>query len=585
MSYSSKNIILNKFLIFYFYTYFYKIKNGKNNLVTFNSNKYLNLNFDFFIFSNNSINCVLKHIYTYSYMIFFFNQKFIELNKIKFFNKFFNKYYIFFFSCFRNYYDNEMVFYKHFNINFLESTFKNLKKFSKINESRFFKKNFFSKIHLFKLKNKNKNNIKYFNKNILFYFYFFKKYKNFNLLNQSNSLILKNNFWFFFSNVYTFKINRYFEKKEKKLIFSLNNKNNFKKLFFINFYKNNLFKDSFDYKFILNNNKNDYNDAIFFKTNFTNENFFNIFLNKKIIFVKKIKLVKLVTNYNFCKNIFNQKLIFKNDIKKQQLYKFVLKLLLIWSENSFFSIHKQKHINFCSNLNLFNLFNSFCINELDDNVDNKYLDKPVIYNNHYPLFIFKNNFLDFFNFKLKKCSKPGNLKFAQYYILGFFEYFFKKKVFLKSISNSNMYIHNFNKLSYLFDEFRFFQLRVVKGLHIIEILEIIWFSLQNKDVYLLINWLRKIMEKTHLKNHKKFLNLLKAIMIKYSHIFLESFRLKGFFFDIRGKVGVAGNSKKRHFFFRIGKINLSKKDSKLDYQQNIVNTSFGVLGVTMILSY
>lgn len=93
------------------------------------------------------------------------------------------------------------------------------------------------------------------------------------------------------------------------------------------------------------------------------------------------------------------------------------------------------------------------------------------------------------------------------------------------------------------------------------------------------------MEKTHLKNHKKFLNLLKAIMIKYSHIFLESFRLKGFFFDIRGKVGVAGNSKKRHFFFRIGKINLSKKDAKLDYQQNIVNTSFGVLGVTMILSY
>jgi hypothetical protein len=93
------------------------------------------------------------------------------------------------------------------------------------------------------------------------------------------------------------------------------------------------------------------------------------------------------------------------------------------------------------------------------------------------------------------------------------------------------------------------------------------------------------MEKIHFKNHKKFLNLFKLIMLKYSYVFLETFRLKGFFFDIRGKVGVAGNSKKRHFFFRIGKINLSTKGFKLDHQQNIVNTSFGVLGVTMILAY
>jgi len=526
----------------------------------------------------------MKHIYTYLYIFFFFNQKFIELNKIKFFNKFFNKYYVYFYSCFRNYYDNEMVFYKHLNINFFESTFKNLKKFSKINESKFFKKNLFSKIHFFKLKNKNKT--EHFNKNILFYLYFFKKYKNLVLLKQSNDSILKNYFWFFFSNIYNYKVNYFFKKEKHELIYCNFDKKNLKKLFFLNFYKNSLMKDSFNYKFLINwykniVNKNNFSHKIWDKK----KNFFNIFFNKKIIFVKKFKFIKLAIFYKFYKNICNQKLIFKNDIKKQQLYKFILKLLLIWSENNFFSIQKEKYINFCSNLNLFNIFNNFCINELDNNVDNSYLNNSIIYNNHYPLFIYKNNFLNFFNFKLKKCSKPANLKFSQYYILGFFEYFFKKKVFLKSISNSNVKTHNFNKLSYLFDEFRFFQLRVVKGLHIIEILEIIWFSLQNKDVYLLINWLRKIMEKTHLKNHKKFLNLLKAIMIKYSHIFLESFRLKGFFFDIRGKVGVAGNSKKRHFFFRIGKINLSKKDSKLDYQQNIVNTSFGVLGVTMILSY
>jgi hypothetical protein len=93
------------------------------------------------------------------------------------------------------------------------------------------------------------------------------------------------------------------------------------------------------------------------------------------------------------------------------------------------------------------------------------------------------------------------------------------------------------------------------------------------------------MQKMHFKNHKKFLNLFKIIFLKYSHLFIEFFKINGFFFDIRGKVGVAGNSKKRHFSFRIGKINLSKKSIKLDFEQNIINTSFGVLGVTMILSY
>jgi hypothetical protein len=71
----------------------------------------------------------------------------------------------------------------------------------------------------------------------------------------------------------------------------------------------------------------------------------------------------------------------------------------------------------------------------------------------------------------------------------------------------------------------------------------------------------------------------------YSYIYLEVLSIKGFFFDIRGKVGVTGNSKKRHFFFRIGKTNISKRVFKIDHQQRVVRTATGSLGITMILSY
>ena len=74
-------------------------------------------------------------------------------------------------------------------------------------------------------------------------------------------------------------------------------------------------------------------------------------------------------------------------------------------------------------------------------------------------------------------------------------------------------------------------------------------------------------------------------MYKYAYVFIEVLRIKGFFFDIRGKVGVTGNSKKRHTFIKIGKLSKSTKKIKIDFNQNLVRTPSGVLGLTYILSY
>lgn len=94
-----------------------------------------------------------------------------------------------------------------------------------------------------------------------------------------------------------------------------------------------------------------------------------------------------------------------------------------------------------------------------------------------------------------------------------------------------------------------------------------------------------LMESINFKHHKKFLSFFNNFINKYSGVFMEVLGIKGFFFDIRGKVGVTGSSKKRHFFFKFGSINRSVKKSRIAINQNLVRTYSGVMGLTYIINY
>jgi len=93
------------------------------------------------------------------------------------------------------------------------------------------------------------------------------------------------------------------------------------------------------------------------------------------------------------------------------------------------------------------------------------------------------------------------------------------------------------------------------------------------------------MERVQFRNHKKFLNFFKLVTHAYSDVFIYSNSLSGFFFDIRGKVGVSGNAKKRHFSFSEGEFSKTTKSAKFDYQYQIVRTFTGAMGMTVIFYY
>ena len=93
------------------------------------------------------------------------------------------------------------------------------------------------------------------------------------------------------------------------------------------------------------------------------------------------------------------------------------------------------------------------------------------------------------------------------------------------------------------------------------------------------------MERIQFSKHKKFLSVFKNIVSKFPKFLMKKNKVKGFFLDVRGKVGVTGDAKKRNFFVSVGKRSKTTKNSKYDYQQGIVRTDTGALGITMIMYY
>jgi hypothetical protein len=100
-----------------------------------------------------------------------------------------------------------------------------------------------------------------------------------------------------------------------------------------------------------------------------------------------------------------------------------------------------------------------------------------------------------------------------------------------------------------------------------------------------MGWLTRTMCKIEFKKHRKFVKLLKFLLFKYRRFFLFFNKVKGVRFDIRGKLGVRGNAKKRHLAFNIRKNSFSQKKHRLEYKQGLVYTDTGVLGVTLIMAF
>ncbi len=144
--------------------------------------------------------------------------------------------------------------------------------------------------------------------------------------------------------------------------------------------------------------------------------------------------------------------------------------------------------------------------------------------------------------------------------------FFKLILWITSRTNSK-----FKK----FNRFFFYQ----------EFLEVLILSFWKQDIKFFELWIVKFLEKIHFKYHKNFFFLLDKFLKDFFKIFQQIFFIKGLKFDIRGKVSVSGNAKKRHYAIIHGKLSFSTKLNIISSTKNIIPTHTGVLGLELVLVY
>jgi len=82
---------------------------------------------------------------------------------------------------------------------------------------------------------------------------------------------------------------------------------------------------------------------------------------------------------------------------------------------------------------------------------------------------------------------------------------------------------------------------------------------KSQDLQIFLIFIKRKFEQAHFKKHKKILSILFDVLRK-NKILFALLNVQGFSFDIRGKVGVSGNAKKRHFFFSLGKITTTSQN-------------------------
>lgn len=185
------------------------------------------------------------------------------------------------------------------------------------------------------------------------------------------------------------------------------------------------------------------------------------------------------------------------------------------------------------------------------------------------------------------ASHSQNATSAYFYVqfvLTFLEKYTKKKIWLRL--NTKTQLNQF-WLNYctMFNNTQSFHIKkLYKLINTQELLEIFIQTLITCDLKILLFFIKLKLENTHFKNHKKILSIL-FDTFKKNKAALALSGVKGFSFDIRGKVGVAGNAKKRHLFFSMGKISTTSQNLKAQWQQINVWTPTGQMGVTCLIQY
>ena len=193
----------------------------------------------------------------------------------------------------------------------------------------------------------------------------------------------------------------------------------------------------------------------------------------------------------------------------------------------------------------------------------------------------KKSILFFKNSKFLKTRKKLNLFFfLNKFFINFLEMYFKSKIIINIKKGTNKLL--LKQISFRKFTIKYFKKHLRVGKQIIGIL---YYTFLLKDATIFVNFFKRIIERLNLKLHKKvFLGLRKLIKDLFKPLF-NFLGLSGVFFNIKGKIGVSGSSKKRRYFFHFGKHSITNRTLKVDIKSLPLWTPTGTLGFSFLVFF
>lgn len=317
--------------------------------------------------------------------------------------------------------------------------------------------------------------------------------------------------------------------------------------------------------------------------------FSSIIMISKLNIIFKLKLLSLTFLF-----ISNKNKKVKNPLQINWVFLYYFKQIQL---NYLFFNQGYKNINlFNANLKKLLFFKNNYVNSLFFyNIINykknykKFTNNLISNYNPYSVFFYYNQFVKNVNINSDKYYTnfyQNNLYFIRFFIFKYLNTFLKNKNLFLSLQKDNIKIIEKSILyKTLIKKTRRLGFLKEISFKIKSFINLVLICLYNKDIILLKNTVKGILEKLHFKKHKKFLYNLRVLLKSIAYIFFYKFKCLGLYIKVKGKIGVGGNSKKRIFIFKLGSFSFTKKSQKLTYAKDSIRTYSGVLGFESYLTY
>lgn len=378
----------------------------------------------------------------------------------------------------------------------------------------------------------------------------------------------------------------------------------------------------YDYKLVIQFFKNllKYKN-IFFNQNCTNPytDFFKIFILKKLEkflyiylnFLKIMGIAKILKRSRNWKDINREARKNKKKLKKTKskfVRAFLKKLFNPWSKQGdrITLLSKIYNMNY-SDILLYNAWNKkykrnlnscnpiFYQTNYSKNLHSLLTLTPFfknkwLYSNYNPGVLLPTNVKIYFFKQNKISSEYTNHRFIQHYLNNFSNFYSNMKSLILIQSNHSNFNNFFSDLLIQFTTklitlFKKINRKFFKKFQAVKIIEFFTFSLFKKDLNYFMKFFKLSLENTFLKLHKKIFYSFEFMMRKFFSKIFYFTGVKGFKFEVTGKISVTGNSKSRNKIIRYGFYSLTNKSLKIDFLEDVIRTNTGVLGLKMFITY